>query len=379
LAAIEPLARYIEATGALRQDAHIGGVCYPWAVDLLRLLSHDEARAELATWATENLADLTDRGRWCLVYPAERHQRAGAWAELLRTTLRWPVVGVGRRASAHFRQLTELQRCHIAESPRVVVVDAAIRTGKTLRSIVSALRRGPRPIVDEIFAFYAFDGLFQRPREELESSLGVKVRSLFRLPLGAPTKPVGEHCRRRLRDTLAEIEALEGEAPPVWIDVLRTYCKKKLARVHLGKKRSSAVGDVADHLRQALNEGQRGTEARLEQSCHPPKVSLVKHLDVEYALSEPRTRNVLRGFLCNSMPPDFIEWCALALATQKDYDWLDSDWLALHKRLFTNSASPRWQFLACISYWIKQQGDDEQVRRVPGSPHQTCSNFPRRD
>jgi hypothetical protein len=64
------------------------------------------------------------------------------------------------------------------------------------------------------------------------------------------------------------------------------------------------------------------------------------------------------------MPSDFIEWCALALATQKDYDWLDRDWLALHKRLFTNSASPRWQFLACISYWIRQHGNGEQVRQV---------------
>jgi hypothetical protein len=64
------------------------------------------------------------------------------------------------------------------------------------------------------------------------------------------------------------------------------------------------------------------------------------------------------------MPPEFIETCALALATQRDYDWLDRDWLALHKRLFTNAASQRWRFLACISYWVRQHGNTSQVRRV---------------
>ena len=45
---IRPLARYIQATGALKQDARIGNVCYPWAIDLLCLLRHEEARGELA-------------------------------------------------------------------------------------------------------------------------------------------------------------------------------------------------------------------------------------------------------------------------------------------------------------------------------------------
>jgi hypothetical protein len=70
-------------------------------------------------------------------------------------------------------------------------------------------------------------------------------------------------------------------------------------------------------------EGERGAEARLEHACYPPRPSLVKHLDVKYALREPRTRNILRGFLCNSMPSEFIESCALALATQAvlSFDW----------------------------------------------------------
>ena len=45
--------------------------------------------------------------------------------------------------------------------------------------------------------------------------------------------------------------------------------------------------------------------------------------------------------MCNSMPAHFIVVCALALATQQDYDWFDRDWLILHKRLLTNASSQR--------------------------------------
>ena len=85
---LRPIARYIQATGALRQDACIGGVSYPWALDLLCLLSNDEARAELSRRAAICLSDLVERGPWCLVFPAVRHQRAGAWAESLGGQIR---------------------------------------------------------------------------------------------------------------------------------------------------------------------------------------------------------------------------------------------------------------------------------------------------
>src|SRR5262249_11689283 len=126
LNAIEPLRQFIEATGALRRDAKINGVNYPWAVDLLRLLRHDDARAELAARAVENLGALRDRGPWCLIYPAERSKRAGAWAELIATLLQWPVVKIGRKVRTHYRQLTVGQRRALAKCPRALVVDAAI-------------------------------------------------------------------------------------------------------------------------------------------------------------------------------------------------------------------------------------------------------------
>jgi adenine/guanine phosphoribosyltransferase-like PRPP-binding protein len=230
LAAIEPLKPYIEATSALRRDAKIASVHYPWVVDLLRLLGHDEARAELATRAADRLKDLQARGPWCLIYPAERSKRAGTWADLISTALRWPVVKVGLKTRTHYCQLTPKQRQELAKCPRALIIDAAIRTGKTLQSLVHLLRAELNPPVCEISAFYAFDGLFSEPREALEKNLGVEIRSLFRLPLGAPTEPVGRHCRQRMTDTLQELAELEAQGPSAWVDIVRGYCKKQLQK-----------------------------------------------------------------------------------------------------------------------------------------------------
>jgi hypothetical protein len=365
LAAIAPLLPYIKATGALKQDVQIGGVYYPWAVDLLSLLRDDDARVELASRALRALADLASRGTWCLVYPATKHKRAGAWAELIATMFRWPVLKVGRRSCAHYHQpLTPAQQRALAKWPRALVVDAAIRTGTSLRSLVEVIRTAELPKVKEIGTLYAFDGLFTEQRTELEASLGVEVRSLFKLPFGAPTEPVGRHCRERLKDTLGELNGPKCREHALWADPVRMYCRKKLKRPRRLPKRTSRSGDVEHSVRRAFDEGQRGAPARLEHACNEPSSSLVRNLDVTFALQEPRTRNVLRGFLCNSMPAPFIEWCAMALATQDDYDWFDTDWLLLHRRFFTDAVSSRWLFLACVSYWLRSRGTEEQLQRA---------------
>ena len=113
--------------------------------------------------AAERLADLSGREPWCIVFPAERHQRAGAWAHLLAETLRWPVVGVGLRNRSHYRPLTRDQRQELGRCPRLLIVDAAIRSGKTLQSLVGVLRSERGLAVKELAAFYAFDGLFDAP------------------------------------------------------------------------------------------------------------------------------------------------------------------------------------------------------------------------
>jgi hypothetical protein len=272
-------------------------------------------------------------------------------------------VKVGLKNRSHFRPLTKKQREELASYPRTLIVDAAIRSGKTLQSLVGVLRSDRRVEPKEVVAFYAFDGLFDESREEMQHSLGVQIRSLFRLPLGSPTEPVGEYCRHRLRETFDQLNEAEGQQSALWVDAVRGYCQSKLKFVGRPAKKPHS-DDVESRLRQALDEGERGVPARLERSCYPPRSSLVKHLDVSYALQEPRTRAVLHGFMCNSMPLDFIESCALALATQKDYDWFDRDWLVLHKRILTNPASQRWKFLVYVSYWARRHGTPDQIRRI---------------
>jgi len=160
-----------------------------------------------------------------------------------------------------------------------------------------------------------------------------------------------------------ELERPLNRTSAAWMQIVRNYCKKKLEVSPMSPKKRKA-STVHRDLRRAFEEGEGGAAARLQHACDPPRPSLVKHLDVSYALREPRTRNVLHGFLCNSMPPEFVESCALALATQEDYGWLDRDWLTLHKRLFTNSASPRWQFLTCIGFWMRTRASSSEVERV---------------
>jgi hypothetical protein len=113
-----------------------------------------------------------------------------------------------------------------------------------------------------------------------------------------------------------------------------------------------------------MDEWQRGEQARLERSCSLEKPSLLKQLDVQFALREPKTRMVLRGFLSNSMPPEFIEWCALAVSSQNEYDWLDADWLLLHEDILSDDRTKRWQFLAYILYVMKTRATTDTVTKV---------------
>lgn len=270
---------------------------------------------------------------------------------------------VGLRNRVHYRPLTPAQRGALARYPRALIVDAAIRSGSTLRSLVTLLRPDGRPVAGDLAAFYAIDGLFDESRATLRDDLGVEIRSLFRLPLGAPTEPVGRYCRRWLGATLGELERPGRDDRAHWMDVVLDYCRKKLDRPARPPERR-ACDELEETLRQALDEGERGAQTCLESSCDPPRPSVVKHLDVTFALREPRPRNVLHGFMCNSMPPEFIESCALALATQQDYDRFERDWLVLHRRLLTNPSSERWRFLACVSYWLRRHGSPDEVERV---------------
>lgn len=358
---IAPILPFIFKTDALQADRTIAGVHYSWVIDLLRLLEDGEARAFLLTHAIERLAHLPLSGRCCLVYPAERSQRAGKWARLIGKALDWPVVAVGQANRKCFQPLTAKQRQHLSQFDVAVVVDAAVRTGNTLRSFVQLLKCTEKPVVQRICGFYAFDGLFEADRRAILEEVGVTILSLVKLPLGRPIRPIGQYCREQMRAALRTLEERYPNTEPAWTGLIRNYCNTKLGR-HRWQPRPS--GDAKRRLTDAMEDWQRGPEARLERSCYSEKPSVLKQLDVQFALHEPKTRMVLRGFLSNSMPPEFIEWCALAVASQYEYDWLDTDWLLLHENLLAAKDTQRWKFLAYIFYVMKTRANTGTITRV---------------
>ena len=358
---LDPILPFISRTNALQADRAIAGVHYSWVIDLLRLLEDSEASAFLVGRAIERLAHLPLHGRNCLVYPAERSQRAGRWARLIGKALDWPVVPIGQANRKFLQPLAAKQRKYISQFDSAVVIDAAVRTGDTLRSFVQLLKYTGKPVLQRVCGFYAFDGLFEADRGAILEELGVTIHSLVRVPLGRPIQPIGQYCREQMRSILLSLEAQYPAEEPTWVSVIRSYCKKKLGRRRWQPQPS---GSPETRLRVAMEEWQRGHQVRLERSCYSAKSNLLKQLDVQFALHEPKTRMVLRGFLSNSMPPEFIEWCALAVASQYEYDWLDTDWLLLHENILSEPATQRWQFLAYILHVMKTRANADTVNRV---------------
>jgi hypothetical protein len=356
LEALQPLLPFVEATRALRPDEAIQGVCYPWVIDTLSLLRHAEARKEIIGRAAANLRELESAGPWCLVYPAARYRRARELAKAIQAELGWPIVEIGQRNQKHFSGLSGNQAERLAtKGGRAVVVDAMFRTGKTLQSLIHVLKKNS--FVKDIAAFYVFDGSFRETQESLLGELGTPIRSLFRLPLGQPTEPAGDYWRERLQETMTKIE--NSQAP--WAQVLREYCAWKL-RVPGRAKKSEGCSPKVD-VPHAIEEGVVGPVSRIKRAQECGKGPMVNKLDVGSALREPRTRNIIHGIVCNSTPMSVVEHLVLDLATQNDYDWLDYDWLVLHRNLFTDQRK-LWRFLACIAFWIKQDGDQKVITRV---------------
>ena len=355
---------FIHRTNALQADRDIAGVHYPWVIDLPRLLDDNDARAFLLTRATQCLANISLIRRWCLVYPAERSQRAGRWAQLIGNRMGWPVISIARSHRKYLQPLRANQRRDFSHFDGAIVVDAAIRTGDTLRSMVQLLRQPDKPIVQTVCGFYAFDGLFESHRRTLFEELGATIYNLFKLPLGRPTQPIGKYCRERMKSTLQNLDERYPNKQPEWIRIVKNYCEEKL-RGPRWQPRSGAHRE--SRLAIAIDEWHRGQQARLERSCHLEKPSVLKQLDVQFALREPKTRMVLRGFLSNSMPPEFIEWCALAVSSQNEYDWLDTDWLLLHEDILSDYKTKRWQFLAYIFYVMRTLASEATVQRVKQS------------
>ena len=364
LKAVEPLLPYIEETKALQANRSLYGVCYPWVLDLMPLLDHSGAKKNLLGCAKEHLRDLAEAGNSvAIVYPVERHQRAGRWAKEIGKAMGWPVVAVGWRDQRHYRSPTPKQRWRLSRYTRLVIVDAAIRSGKTLQSLVECLRPKSGKARREIHAFYAWNGLFEKQQTELEGRLRVHIRSLFRLPFGPPINAAGKLWRARLKETLASLREFEGmkDAPP-WVPLVREFCTRQLKQS--GRRRQQgAYKNLLGELRRALEEANDGEHSRLSDIWKDGKRTRVARLDVEAARHDPSLRNVLYGGVANHVCPSLRESAALALAVMDDYSWLTKDWMAVQHKLLTQGSKP-WQFLASIGYWIKQKNEPGLIVRV---------------
>jgi hypothetical protein len=364
LRGIRPLLPYIEETSALQPNRWLYGVCYPWVLDLISLLNHSEARVELLRRARECLADLQHPAKkTIIVYPRERHQRAGRWGKDVSMEFGWPVLSVGWKDQPYFRKLTTKQRLRLTHYERVIVVDAAIRTGKTLQSLVNCLRALPQSTCQEIQAFYAINGLFEEQQDELEGRLRIGIRSLFRMPFGSPIDPAGKRWRLRLQQTLKTLPTFATPSEePEWGRLIREFCNRQLQQ--LGRPpRQDAPQDVLGNLRRALQVAHEGNRSPLHDIWAQGKRSKVTGLDIEVARRDPSIRNVLHGAVGNHVSPSLRECAALALGVVDDYSWFTKDWMGVQHELLTHGDRP-WQFLACIAYWIKQKQEPATTARA---------------
>ena len=159
-----------------------------------------------------------------------------------------------------------------------------------------------------------------------------------------------------------------------WATTVREYCRRKLRFVP--RKTCKAPARLEADLRHAVREGHVGMTETLLDAGEGRNAAIVRHLDARYVLGESRTRNALKGFLNNSMPPAFLEWCALALTTQSDYGWLDSDWLLLHQDLLMHGR--RWQFIAYVAFAAKNDGSTQVVGRMREAFHDFLGRFEER-
>lgn len=350
---------HITRVGALKSDQNIAGSRFPWAIDLITLLEDDAARALLLAGAVQQLGDFSRSGRSCLVYPRSRHRRAGALAQLLGDALGWSVIPVGLPVAEHYWSISEAQTRELSKADQIFIVDAAIRTGKTLELFASVLKSCGECATSKLHSFYVFDGMSDDDRRRVEKRVGMSVSSLYRVPLGMPTAPVGPMCRERFQVTL---DSLRDREPSHAADILWNYCRKRT--MWQARRRPAQRLDSMISLTRAVRNSCVHNGWQLDESRANPRAGLIKGLDANHVLNEPRTRAALHGFLCNSMPQEFIEWCALALSANDDFSWLDHDWLTLHKDLFTQVMSERWQFLVCVADWLRESGQKQAVVKV---------------
>jgi hypoxanthine-guanine phosphoribosyltransferase len=145
---------FIERTGAFKRSLRIGSNVYPFAINVLDLLKDEGCRKKIVSQAVASLGTLDTRKRWLFVYPASRGKRAGRIAQLLSSATGWQRIALGKSNDPGLLHVTPQAQQALHQCDGVIIVDAAIRTGDTLRAQLDLLELTRS---QEIIAFYVLD------------------------------------------------------------------------------------------------------------------------------------------------------------------------------------------------------------------------------
>ena len=146
-------------------------------------MENDSAFETLATMARDFCLSLDQSKNWIFAFPADRAGRAGRVAQLLSGVSGWQNVALGSFDDSCFLNISSETSLQIERSDGVIVVDAAIRSGATLRSQVEVLQEHYLPKIE---AFYVLD--LRRERDRvclLYTSPSPRDRQKSRMPSSA--------------------------------------------------------------------------------------------------------------------------------------------------------------------------------------------------
>jgi hypothetical protein len=359
----------IQKAGALRCDYQIGHKRYPYVINVLDLLGHDECRRKLVYTASQKLADVLATTS-CFAYHAGRAARAGKLANILASALHRPVVRLGTRAVSF--SITEQQCKQLSEYRNVVVVDAAIRTGDSLTAMTQALQKSVNPGTS-IIAFCVLDALSRVSRIDLVAELGIDIRTLFQVALAPPT----ERVRNWISSQKAIIrDALSRSGQFSYLDsVLRSYCER--AKPPLKRNRPSA-DETPNVLKKAVSEAQHPERAvdYIGAACEQGRVGLIRHLPLDQVVHDRSVQSLLVGVMFNSMKPSIKESAIFALGAARNYDWICYDWLQCN-RPFLGSKTNSWKAVLMTVCKMKLDGMSEELGRVRDAFEQFAAQLPR--
>lgn len=354
------LLQHIHVTGALKRDHVIGNRRYPYVVNVLDLLGKDSrARDFVLDRSVSELSDLRD-AKACLAYHAGRARRAGKIAKLLSARLGWPSIPVGTKGPTF--ALTDVQFRRLACHEAVVLVDAAVRTGDSISAMADAVNDEWFRKHTDVLAFCVLDSLSSLSLSDLSASVGINIRTLFKLPLAPPSEDIGHWTnsqkaaiRKKIHESgaFASVEqALGGYFDPP----RRRIESDSGAARSLDETKALVEGAIA-HA-QAANFGAK----EIGRACHESKSSVIRHLTVDEVVHDDRVQDLLLGVMYNSMSPSFKESAALGLAAAGNYDWMELEWLKCN-RSFLASRGNSWKSIPLIECEMRLTNHTSELAR----------------